>query len=295
MTSTAQHQTARRQSKLKFYDSAANIVAGDYECMICYTELEPKSGLMQTACCLNLACTGCIMKAFYHSIMARDQTFKCPMCRGIIVEVPDTIPLQPDGFELELAGNLDSMDESDIEANTDELMEEPDLTAWYLAHLAVYLYPSLQFNPTVTHLEPTLITDSMISYTTWSHVYRKVTISFCTDTPHTIMVSHVDADHVVRWHYADLEIEGIWITPFDTTNPANQPIFITIISKPIEDGPNRRVIIRELNSCFTVINKTFWSGHQYSNINRNSHIVFNPSTRHLIITHTAGAVENISL
>jgi hypothetical protein len=68
-----------------------------------------------------------MMKAFYHSLMARDHVFKCPMCRGIIVEVPEQPVPPPVNYNsfvtAELAGNLDSMDEADAILSPEENFE----------------------------------------------------------------------------------------------------------------------------------------------------------------------------
>lgn len=278
MASTAQQALmARRQSRLRFLD-LADSEEGDYECMICYTELEPNSGLCQTACCLKLACTGCMMKAFYHSLMDRDQVFKCPMCRGIVVEVPyQTIPSAVNHNSLEaaeLAGNLDSMNEAD------ELIGE-SIDSWNIEHLQIYGDPRRQFNAEFARLQDPVYTESTSRFTTWSYVYGRISISFFTGAPHTILIKHEDTERVVRWHYADWEIACIGVTPFDTSSPDNQPIFITIISKPINNGQNHRVIIRELNSDITVTTNTIPVYHNLPMLDHKATMELNTSYNQL--------------
>lgn len=253
MASTAQETlTARRQSKLRFLNSTDS-EEGDYECMICYAELEPNSGLCQTACCLKLACTGCIMQAFYHSLMARDKVFKCPMCRGIIVEVPaQSVPptVNHDSFVVaELAGNLDSMDEAGE-------IPEVNFESWYIDHIETYGHPRRQFNAEIARLQVPVYTESTSRFTTWSFVYGRITISFFTGAPHTILIRYDNEDRVTRWFYDDWEIACIGVTPYMPGGEDNQPIFIIIISKPIDNGQNHRVIIRELTTDTTVLTNT---------------------------------------
>lgn len=279
MASTAQQTlTARRQSKLRFLDSTDS-EEGDYECMICYAELEPNSGLTQTACCLKLACTGCMMKAFYHSLMARDSAFKCPMCRGIIVEVPEQ-PVPPtinhNTFVAELAGNLDSMDEAD-----EILPPEENFESWYIEHIERYGPPRRQFNAEIAQLRDPVYTDSTSRFTTWSNVYGRITISFFTGAPHTILIRYDNEDRVTRWHYDDWEIACIGVTPYMPRGDDNQPIFITIISKPIDNGQNHSVIIRELTTDITVTTNTIPVYHNLPVLDHKATMDFNLSYNQL--------------
>lgn len=289
--------TTARQSKLKFLDSA-DITDGDYECMICYTELEPNSGLIQTGCCLKLACTSCMMKAFYHSLMARDQTFKCPMCRGIIVEVPGSFELQPhnDDIVVDFAGNLDSFEEntsqiSDFESDIEDTVPN-NLVTWYQARLAEHGSYSLTYNPEVTQLGAPLITESTARYTTWSHINGKVCISFFTGAPHTILVRFDDLSQIVRWNYDNWEIASIGVTQYSPDTLANQPIYVTIISKPLADGTHN-IIVREVNFDYTVISMSIHLG--LPTLDHKAKTDFNHVTRDLCITLESGGTVSMRL
>jgi hypothetical protein len=291
--------TTARQSKIKFLGSA-EAEEGDYECMICYTELSPNSGLAQTACCLKLSCTGCMMKAFYHSLMARDHVFKCPMCRGTIVEIPHELPPIPNYelLELDFAGNLSSRNGSPINEVVDaEIpLETPQ---WYLHRLDSGNYPSLEFNPAQTQLTEPTITDSTARYTTWSHMHGITHISFFTGAPHTILIRFDTVDRVIRWHYPDWEIAGIWVTPFVYTiaGPINQqqPILVTIISKPIGGGNTRRVIIREVNLDMTVLTSSIYTTNPAPALDHKSNVTFYTNTCELDINYNNGVREIIAV
>ncbi len=286
-----------RQSKLKFLDSA-EAEEGDYECMICYTELSPNSGLAQTACCLKLACTGCMMKAFYHSLMARDQTFKCPMCRGLIMDIPvNHLVTSPEPVLplLEFADNLASRNGSPVNEVVDaEIpLESPQ---WYIRRLDSGNYPSLEFNPAQTQLAEPIITESTARYTTWSHIHGITHISFFTGAPHTILIRFDTIDRTIRWHYPDWEIAGIWISPFvySATGPINhqQPILVTIISKPI-GGNTRRVVLREINLDSTVLDSSIQTTNP--NLDHKSNVTFNLNTFQFEINYTDGTHETHSV
>lgn len=292
----AETMATARQSKLKFLDSS-EAEEGDYECMICYTELSPNSGLSQTACCLKLACTGCMMKTFYHSLMARDQAFKCPMCRGIIMEIPHELPPIPNYelHDLDFAGNLSSRNGSPVNEVLDaEIpLESPQ---WYIRRLDSGNYPSLEFNPAQTQLAEPIITESTARYTTWSHIHGITHVSFFTGAPHTILIRFDTIDRTIRWHYSDWEIAGIWISPFvyAVNGPINQqqPIIVIIISKLINNN-SRRVVIREVNLDMTLLTSIIYTTNP--TLDHKSNVTFYTNTFELDINYNNGAREILAV
>jgi hypothetical protein len=123
-------------------------------------------------------------------------------------------------------------------------------------HLQEHGLPIRQFNPEIAQLQDPVYTESTSRFTSWSCVHGRVSISFFTGAPHTILIRYDNEDRITRWHYYDWEIACISVTPYMPGGEANQPIFITIISKPTDDGDTHRIMIRELNTDITVINST---------------------------------------
>jgi len=274
-----------RPSKIKFVESAEE---GDYECIICYTELEPNSAITQTACCLKLACTGCMMKAFYHSMMARDQVFKCPMCRDTIMEIPHEHQQPVNNYyipEIDFADNLSSRNGSPVNIEPDE---EITLAQWYLSELAQRQYHSMPFNPALTHLAAPQITESTARYTTWSHIHGITHVSFFNGAPQTVLVRFDTIDGVIRWHFPEWEIAGIWVTPFvhDADTPATQPILVIIISKLINNC-TRRVVIREINLVMTVLTSSIHTTNP--NLDHKTNVTFHINTNELDINFMDGS------
>ena len=101
-------------------------------------------------------------------------------------------------------------------------------------------------------------------------------------------------NHVARWHYSDWDIACIGVTQFNSELPAN-PIYVTIVSKPLADGVSRRVVIREVNFDYTIINATIHVIPGMPSLDHKAIVNLDSSDRRLNITYENGAMTSQSI